>query len=170
MPCISKKIMWTRDNELCIVNFEFHISSFWILEALRLVIPVSPAWWLFLQTGAGISGPSTPPPCSRPQPGRGATSRPHADTRPAGSATGTPCNSAGRETRIRCSLTLQSKGIFWTRDTFPYTVEPPNKGHLGISHFVLCWEVVLVLEVPYCLGSSYRGCAGSFNGDLPYYR
>ena len=27
------------------------------------------------------------------------------------------------------------------------TVEPPNKGHFGTSHFVLCWEVVLFLEV-----------------------
>ncbi len=27
------------------------------------------------------------------------------------------------------------------------TVEPPNKGHLGISHFVLCWEVVPLSEV-----------------------
>ncbi len=27
------------------------------------------------------------------------------------------------------------------------TVEPPNIGYLGISHFVLCWEVVLFSEV-----------------------
>ena len=27
------------------------------------------------------------------------------------------------------------------------TVEPPNKGHAGTSHFVLCREVVLSLEV-----------------------
>ncbi len=26
-------------------------------------------------------------------------------------------------------------------------MEPPNKGHLGVSHFVLCLEVVLFLEV-----------------------
>ena len=28
-----------------------------------------------------------------------------------------------------------------------YTVEPPNKGHVGTSYFVLCREVVLSLEV-----------------------
>ena len=27
------------------------------------------------------------------------------------------------------------------------TVEPLNKGHFGTSHFVLCWEAVLFLEV-----------------------
>ena len=27
------------------------------------------------------------------------------------------------------------------------TVEPPNKGHVGTSHFVLCREVVLSLKV-----------------------
>ena len=27
------------------------------------------------------------------------------------------------------------------------TVEPPNKGHIGTSHFVLCREVVLSSEV-----------------------
>ncbi len=31
------------------------------------------------------------------------------------------------------------------------TVEPPNKGHLGISYFVLCSEVVLFSNV-YCYG------------------
>ncbi len=30
---------------------------------------------------------------------------------------------------------------------------PLNRGHLGISHFVLCWEVVLFSEVKYV-----RGC------------
>ena len=30
---------------------------------------------------------------------------------------------------------------------FKYTVEPPNKGHFGISHVVLCREVVLFSEV-----------------------
>ncbi len=33
------------------------------------------------------------------------------------------------------------------------TVEPPNKGHLGISHFVLCLEVVLFSEVKKCTTS-----------------
>ena len=28
-----------------------------------------------------------------------------------------------------------------------YTVEPLNKGHFGTSHFVLCRDVVLSLEV-----------------------
>ena len=28
-----------------------------------------------------------------------------------------------------------------------YTVEPPNKGHIGASQFVLCWEVIPSSEV-----------------------
>ena len=34
-----------------------------------------------------------------------------------------------------------------------YTVEPSNKGHFGISHFVLCREVVLFLEILYGKGA-----------------
>ncbi len=36
-------------------------------------------------------------------------------------------------------------------------VEPPNKGHLGISHFVLCWEVVPFSEVKNVLLLRERG-------------
>ena len=37
------------------------------------------------------------------------------------------------------------------------TVEPPNKGHFGTSHFVLCREVVLFSEVKNVL-VQWEGC------------
>ena len=32
--------------------------------------------------------------------------------------------------------------------TVTITVEPPNNGHIGSGTTVLCWEVVLISEVP----------------------
>ncbi len=56
-------------------------------------------------------------------------------------------------------LTFQSVQIVWEPmsnnmyvRSYVCTVEPLNKGHFGISHFVLCWEVV-----PSFLGGSFIG-------------
>ncbi len=37
-----------------------------------------------------------------------------------------------------------------------YTAETLNKGHLGISHFVLCEEVVLLSEEDHCYGKGVQ--------------
>ena len=41
---------------------------------------------------------------------------------------------------------------------FVSTVEPPNKGHFGTSHFVLCREAVFFSEVKNVL-VQWEGCA-----------
>ena len=38
-----------------------------------------------------------------------------------------------------------------------FTVEPPNKGHAGTSHFVICREIVLFLEVENAWESEHLG-------------
>ena len=42
---------------------------------------------------------------------------------------------------------LTGKWVQWKILEIWNTVEPPNKGHFGTSHFVLCRDVVLSLEV-----------------------
>ena len=43
-----------------------------------------------------------------------------------------------------------------------HTVKPPNEGHVGTSHFVLCREVVLSLEVENVLVHVLWESEGSF--------
>ena len=49
-----------------------------------------------------------------------------------------------QNSRARPNLSFILLMLHWN---LLYTVEPPNKGHAGTGHFVLCREVVLSLEV-----------------------
>ena len=65
--------------------------------------------------------------------------------------------SPDREILLYHSFQTESFLLYHLRHTYsvsqdfilvqPCTVEPPNKGHLGTSHFVLRWEAVLFSEV-----------------------
>ena len=51
----------------------------------------------------------------------------------------------------KCSLIIKEGSIAqectFKSTQITTTLEPPNKGHVGTSHFVICREVVLSLEV-----------------------
>ena len=52
-------------------------------------------------------------------------------------------NSVSKEQRILLQDPLAVEYV----SCYHITLEPPNKGHVGTSHFVLCREVFLSLEV-----------------------